>query len=133
MAKISHSNPDLDDVYTPEEVELEQIKLTDKIATALIDRVESLKNNMPSMYKNFALMKLYEMGINTTEIIIDTIKKVVKEHDKEVIEVQEPVTWQQIEQLNLSYGTLLEIIAELVNGETSLENAREKILNGELD
>ena len=43
------------------------------------------------------------------------------------------VTWQQIEQLNLSYGTLLEIIAELVNSETSLENAREKILNGELD
>jgi hypothetical protein len=70
MAKISHSNPDLDDVYIDEE---------------------------------------------------------------EVIEVQEPVTWQQIEQLNLSYGTLLEIIAELVNGETSLENAREKILNGELD
>lgn len=53
--------------------------------------------------------------------------------EEEVIEVQEPVTWQQIEQLNLSYGTLLEIIAELVNGETSLENAREKILNGELD
>ena len=72
MSKLSHSNPYLDtDVYTPEEVELEQIKLTDKIATALIDRVESLKNNMPSMYKNFALMKLYEMGINTTEIIID--------------------------------------------------------------
>tara|TARA_B110000240_G_C13371331_1_gene398345 strand:+ start:161 stop:373 length:213 start_codon:yes stop_codon:yes gene_type:complete len=70
MAKISHSNPDLDDVYIDEE---------------------------------------------------------------EVIEVQEPVTWQQIEQLNLSYGTLLEIIAELVNSETSLENAREKILNGELD
>ena len=70
MAKISHSNPDLDDVYIDEE---------------------------------------------------------------EVIEVQEPVTWQQIEQLNLSYGTLREIIAELVNGETSLENAREKILNGELD
>ena len=129
MAKISHSNPDLDDVYTPEEVELEQIKLTDKIATALIDRVESLKNNMPSMYKNFALMKLYEMGINTTEIIIDTIKKVVKEE----IKVQEPVTWQQIEQLNLSYGTLLEIIAELVNSETSIEDAREKILDGELD
>tara|TARA_R110000782_G_scaffold339_1_gene833 strand:- start:284 stop:628 length:345 start_codon:yes stop_codon:yes gene_type:complete len=111
----------------------EQIKLTDKIATALIDRVESLKNNMPSMYKNFALMKLYEMGINTTEIIIDTIKKVVKEHDKEVIEVQEPITWQQIEQLNLSYGTLLEIIAELVNSETSIEDAREKILDGDLD
>lgn len=70
MAKISHSNPDLDDVYIDEE---------------------------------------------------------------EVLGVQEPVTWQQIEQLNLSYGTLLEIIAELVNGETSLENAREKILNGELD
>ena len=93
MAKISHSNPDLDDVYTPEEVELEQIKLTDKIATALIDRVESL----------------------------------------EVIGVQESITWQQIEQLNLSYGTLLEIIAELVNGETSIEDAREKILDGELD
>lgn len=43
------------------------------------------------------------------------------------------VTWQQIEQLNLSYGTLLEIIAELVNGETSIQHAREKILNGELD
>ena len=70
MAKISHSNPDLDDVYIDEE---------------------------------------------------------------EVIEVQEPVTWQQIEQLNLSYGTLLEIIAELVNGETSIEDAREKILDGELD
>jgi len=70
MAKISHSNPDLDDVYIDEE---------------------------------------------------------------EVIEVQEPIAWQQIDQLNLGYGTLLEIIAELVNGETSLENAREKILNGELD
>ena len=70
MAKISHSNPDLDDVYIDEE---------------------------------------------------------------EVIEVQEPVTWQQIEQLNLSYGTLLEIIAELVNSETSIEDAREKILDGELD
>lgn len=70
MAKISHSNPDLDDVYIDEE---------------------------------------------------------------EVLGVQEPVTWQQIEQLNLSYGTLLEIIAELVNGETSIEYAREKILNGELD
>ena len=70
MAKISHSNPDLDDVYIDEE---------------------------------------------------------------EVIEVQEPVTWQQIEQLNLSYGTLLEIIAELVNGETSIEDAREKILDGELE
>ena len=70
MAKISHSNPDLDDVYINEE---------------------------------------------------------------EVIEVQEPVTWQQIEQLNLSYGTLLEIIAELVNGETSIEDAREKILDGDLD
>tara|TARA_R110001592_G_scaffold214949_1_gene467988 strand:+ start:1172 stop:1384 length:213 start_codon:yes stop_codon:yes gene_type:complete len=70
MAKISHSNPDLDDVYIDEE---------------------------------------------------------------EVIEVQEPITWQQIEQLNLSYGTLLEIIAELVNGETSIEDAREKILDGELD
>jgi len=46
---------------------------------------------------------------------------------------KEPVTWQQIEQLNLSYGTLLEIIAELVNGETSLEDTREKILNGDLD
>ena len=43
------------------------------------------------------------------------------------------VTWQQIEQLNLSYGTLLEIIAELVNSETSIEDAREKILDGELD
>ncbi len=43
------------------------------------------------------------------------------------------VTWQQIEQLNLSYGTLLEIIAELVNGETSIQLARERILNGELD
>tara|TARA_R100001369_G_C3287415_1_gene163252 strand:+ start:368 stop:574 length:207 start_codon:yes stop_codon:yes gene_type:complete len=43
------------------------------------------------------------------------------------------VTWQQIDQLNLSYGTLLEIIAELVNGETSIQHAREKILNGELD
>ena len=53
--------------------------------------------------------------------------------EEEVIEVQEPVTWQQIEQLNLSYGTLLEIIAELVNGETSIEDAREKILDGELD
>ena len=52
---------------------------------------------------------------------------------KEEIKVQEPVTWQQIDQLNLSYGTLLEIIAELVNGETSIEDAREKILNGELD
>ena len=70
MAKISHSNPDLDDVYIDEE---------------------------------------------------------------EVIEVQEPVRWQQIEQLNLSYGTLLEIIAELVNSETSIEDAREKILDGELD
>ena len=70
MAKISHSNPDLDDVYIDEE---------------------------------------------------------------EVIEVQEPVRWQQIEQLNLSYGTLLEIIAELVNGETSIEDAREKILDGELE
>ena len=76
MAKISHSNPDLDDVYIDEE---------------------------------------------------------------EVIEVQEPVTQQQkvwvyqIDQLNLSYGTLLEIIAELVNGETSIEDAREKILDGELD
>ena len=53
--------------------------------------------------------------------------------EEEVIEVQEPVTWQQIEQLNLSYGTLLEIIAELVNGETSIEDAREKILDGELE
>ena len=70
MAKISHSNPDLDDVYIDEE---------------------------------------------------------------EVLGVQEPIAWQQIDQLNLGYGTLLEIIAELVNGETSLENAREKILNGELD
>ena len=70
MAKISHSNPDLDDVYIDEE---------------------------------------------------------------EVLGVQEPVTWQQIEQLNLSYGTLLEIIAELVNGETSIEDAREKILDGELE
>lgn len=111
----------------------EQLELTDKIATALIDRVESLKNNMPSMYKNFALMKLYEMGIDTTEIIIDTIEKVTKEHDKEVIEVQEPVTWQQIEQLNLSYSTLLDIIAELANDEISLEDTREKILNGDLN
>ena len=70
MAKISHSNPDLDDVYIDEE---------------------------------------------------------------EVLGVQEPITWQQIEQLNLSYGTLLEIIAELVNSETSIEDAREKILDGELD
>ena len=70
MAKISHSNPDLDDVYIDEE---------------------------------------------------------------EVIGVQEPIAWQQIDQLNLGYGTLLEIIAELVNGETSIEDAREKILNGELD
>ena len=46
---------------------------------------------------------------------------------------KELVTWQQIEQLNLGYVTLLEIIAELVNGETSIEDAREKILNGELD
>jgi len=52
---------------------------------------------------------------------------------KEEIKVQEPVTWQQIEQLNLSYGTLLEIIAELVNGESNLEYVREKILNGDLD
>ena len=43
------------------------------------------------------------------------------------------VTWQQIEQLNLSYGTLLEIIAELVNGETSIQHAREKTLDGGLD
>jgi hypothetical protein len=70
MAKISHSNPDLDDVYIDEE---------------------------------------------------------------EVIEVQEPIAWQQIDQLNLGYGTLLEIIAELVNGETSIEDAREKILDGELE
>jgi hypothetical protein len=42
------------------------------------------------------------------------------------------VTWQQIEQLNLGYGTLLEIIAELVNGDLSIENAREKILKGDL-
>jgi hypothetical protein len=70
MAKISHSNPDLDDVYIDEE---------------------------------------------------------------EVIEVQEPIAWQQIDQLNLGYGTLLEIIAELVNGETSIEDAREKILDGDLD
>ena len=53
--------------------------------------------------------------------------------EEEVIEVQEPVTWQQIDQLNLGYGTLLEIIAELVNGETSIEDAREKILDGELE
>ena len=70
MAKISHSNPDLDDVYIDEE---------------------------------------------------------------EVLGVQEPIAWQQIDQLNLGYGTLLEIIAELVNGETSIEDAREKILDGELD
>ncbi len=70
MAKISHSNPDLDDVYIDEE---------------------------------------------------------------EVIGVQEPIAWQQIDQLNLGYGTLLEIIAELVNGETSIEDAREKILDGELE
>lgn len=69
MAKISHSNPDLDDVYIDEE---------------------------------------------------------------EVLGVQEPIAWQQIDQLNLGYGTLLEIIAELVNGETSIEDAREKILDGEL-
>ena len=53
--------------------------------------------------------------------------------EEEVIEVQEPIAWQQIDQLNLGYGTLLEIIAELVNGETSIEDAREKILDGELD
>ena len=70
MAKISHSNPDLDDVYIDEE---------------------------------------------------------------EVLGVQEPIAWQQIDQLNLGYGTLLEIIAELVNGETSIEDAREKILDGDLD
>ena len=70
MAKISHSNPDLDDVYIDEE---------------------------------------------------------------EVLGVQEPIAWQQIDQLNLGYGTLLEIIAELVNGETSIEDAREKILDGELE
>lgn len=70
MAKISHSNPDLDDVYIDEE---------------------------------------------------------------EVLGVQEPIAWQQIDQLNLGYGTLLEIIAELVNGEISLEDAREKILDGELE
>jgi hypothetical protein len=52
--------------------------------------------------------------------------------EEEVIEVQEPIAWQQIDQLNLGYGTLLEIIAELVNGETSIEDAREKILDGEL-
>ena len=70
MAKISHSNPDLDDVYIDEE---------------------------------------------------------------ELLGVQEPIAWQQIDQLNLGYGTLLEIIAELVNGETSIEDAREKILDGDLD
>ena len=70
MAKISHSNPDLDDVYIDEE---------------------------------------------------------------ELLGVQEPIAWQQIDQLNLGYGTLLEIIAELVNGETSIEDAREKILDGELE
>ena len=69
MSKLSHSNPDLDDVYIDEE---------------------------------------------------------------EVLGVQEPIAWQQIDQLNLGYGTLLEIIAELVNGETSIEDAREKILDGEL-
>jgi len=53
--------------------------------------------------------------------------------EEEVIEVQEPIAWQQIDQLNLGYGTLLEIIAELVNGETSIEDAREKILDGELE
>jgi hypothetical protein len=50
----------------------------------------------------------------------------------EEMEVQKYITWQQIEQLNLSYGTLLEIIAELVNRELSLDTARQSILNGEL-
>ena len=48
------------------------------------------------------------------------------------MKTKELVTWQQIDQLNLGYGTLLEIIAELVNGETSIEHAREKILDGDL-
>ena len=48
------------------------------------------------------------------------------------MENKELVTWQQIEQLNLGYGTLLEIIAELVNGDLNIENAREKILKGDL-
>ena len=50
----------------------------------------------------------------------------------EIMKTKELVTWQQIDQLNLGYGTLLEIIAELVNGETSIEHAREKILDGDL-
>jgi len=49
------------------------------------------------------------------------------------MKTKELVTWQQIEQLNLSYGTLVEIIAELVNGDMSIESAHEKILNGGLD
>ena len=48
------------------------------------------------------------------------------------MENKELVTWQQIEQLNLGYGTLLEIIAELVNGDMRVEDAREKILKGDL-
>jgi hypothetical protein len=49
------------------------------------------------------------------------------------MKTKELVTWQQIEQLNLGYGTLLEIIAELVNGDVSIEDARKKILDGDLD
>mgnify|MGYP003669429124 FL=1 len=70
------------------------------------------------------MAKISHSNLDLDDVYID---------EEEVIEVQEPITWQQIEQLNLSYGTLLEIIAELVNSETSIEDAREKILDGELD
>ena len=94
MSKLSHSNPYLDDVYVDGDeyrfensaayIDKQKIvnEYSDLVKAEIIQTVEDFKNSLPSLYKNFALYKLHELGINTTDMINSTVDRANKKYNK---------------------------------------------------
>lgn len=55
---------------------------SDLVKAELIQTVENFKNSLPSLYKNFALHKLHEIGVDTTVMINSTVDRANKKYNK---------------------------------------------------